>query len=274
MAATLKDSSLNPNKAPPGKLEGKVVLITGGTSGIGEATARLFANEGASVAFTGRRVEKGRRVKAEIIASGGKALYIKADHTRERDCQKAVQTVIERFDRLDVLFNNAGVVLHGNAEQTSLADWQLTLDLNVTAVWRMSRLVIPLMRAQGGGVIINNASDWGMVGAPGALAYCMSKGAVIQITRAMALDHARENIRVNAVCPGDTLVERWLENGYFKGSGAVEREQALRESGEALPIGRVATVEEIARAVLFLAGSDSSYMTGSILVVDGGNTAR
>jgi meso-butanediol dehydrogenase/(S,S)-butanediol dehydrogenase/diacetyl reductase len=257
-----------------GRLAGKVALITGGTSGIGEATARLFASEGARVAFTGRRVEQGKRIEAEIGASGGQALYIETDHTKEADCRKAVETAIGRFGQLDILFNNAGVVLHGNAEQTSEADWQLTLDLNVTAVWRMSRLAIPIMRAQGGGVIVNNASDWGVVGAAEALAYCMSKGAVIQITKAMALDHARENIRINAVCPGDTFVERWVENGYFKDSGGVEREKALQESGEDLPIGRVAAAKEIARAVLFLASSDSSYMTGSILMVDGGNTAR
>jgi meso-butanediol dehydrogenase/(S,S)-butanediol dehydrogenase/diacetyl reductase len=257
-----------------GRLAGKVALITGGTSGIGEATALLFAREGAIVAFTGRRVDKGQQVEAQIIAIGGQAVYIPADHTRLEDCQQAVETIIGRFGRIDILFNNAGVVLHGNAEQTSESDWQLTLDLNVTAVWRMSRLVIPRMRLQGGGVIVNNASDWGVVGAADALAYCMSKGAVIQMTKAMALDHAREHIRVNAVCPGDTFVERWVENGYFKGSGAVEREQALQESGEALPIGRVAAVEEIARAVLFLASSESSYMTGGILIVDGGNTAR
>jgi NAD(P)-dependent dehydrogenase (short-subunit alcohol dehydrogenase family) len=249
-------------------------LITGGTSGIGAATARLFANEGAQVAFTGRRVEKGQQVVAEIAAMGGQAVYIYADHTRLQDCRQAVEKVIERFGRLDILFNNAGVVLHGNAEQTSDADWQLTLDLNVTAVWRMCRLAIPQMRSQGGGVIVNNASDWGVVGAADALAYCTSKGALIQMTKAMALDHAREHIRVNAVCPGDTFVERWVENGYFKGSGAVEREQALQESGEALPIGHVATADEIAHAVLFLASSDSSYMTGGILIVDGGNTAR
>ena len=147
-----------------GKLAGKVALITGGTSGIGEATARLFALEGASVAFTGRRVEKGQQVAAEIKASGGQALYIPADHTKEADCRKAVQEVIQHFGRLDILFNNAGVVLHGNAEQTSEADWQLTLDLNITAVWRMSRLAIPQMRLQGGGVIVNNASDWGVGG--------------------------------------------------------------------------------------------------------------
>lgn len=226
------------------------------------------------VAFTGRRVEKGEQVEAEINGSRGQAIYIQTDHTQEQDCKNAVKAVIQRFGRLDILFNNAGVVLRGNAEQTSEADWQLTLDLNVTAVWRMSRLALPQMRLQGGGVIVNNASDWGVVGAADALAYCMSKGAVIQMTKAMALDHARENIRVNAVCPGDTYVERWVENGYFKGSGAVEREQALQESGAALPIGRVAATGEIARAVLFLASSDSSYMTGGILVVDGGNTAR
>ena len=257
-----------------GRLAAKVALITGGTSGIGEATAHLFAQEGAMVAFTGRRAEKGRQVEAGILGAGGHALYIQADHTREEDCQKAVMEVIQRFGRVDILFNNAGVVLHGTAEQTSEADWQLTLDLNITAVWRMSKLVIPQMRLQGGGVIVNNASDWGVVGAEAALAYSMSKGAVIQMTRSMALDHARENIRVNAVCPGDTFVERWVENGYFKDSGAVARQQALEESGENIPIGRVAAAEEIARAVLFLASSDSSYMTGSILVVDGGNTAR
>lgn len=257
-----------------GRLAGKVALITGGTSGIGEATVRLFAREGARVAFTGRRIEMGKQIEAEVAEFCPQADYIYADHTREEDCQMVVASVIQRFGRLDILFNNAGVVLHGNAEQTSEADWQLTLDINVTAVWRMSRLAIPQMRSQGGGVIVNNASDWGVVGAAEALAYCMSKGAVIQMTKAMALDHARENIRVNAVCPGDTFVERWVENGYFKGSGAVEREQALHESGAALPIGRVAEAEEIARAVLFLASNDSSFMTGSILVVDGGNTAR
>lgn len=256
------------------KLQGKVALITGGTSGIGKATAILFAQEGASIAFTGRRVEKGEATATEIERSGGNVVFIPADHTRNEDCQHTIETVVQRFGRLDILFNNAGVVLDGDAESTTEADWALTFDLNVTAIWRMSRLVIPHMRALGGGAIVNNASDWGLVGAPNAVAYCASKGAVIQMTRAMALDHAREKIRINAVCPGDTLVERWFEDGYFKGSGAVDRTEALEESGAALPIGRVATPDEIARAVLFLASEDSSYMTGGILVIDGGNTAR
>jgi NAD(P)-dependent dehydrogenase (short-subunit alcohol dehydrogenase family) len=255
------------------KLEGRVALVTGGTSGIGQATAVLFAREGAAVAFTGRRLERGRSVANEITSFGGSALFIPADHTREEDCRRAVDTVEAQFGSVGVLFNNAGVVLAGTAESTTEADWALTFELNVTAVWRMSRMVLPLMRAHGGGVIVNNASDWGVVGAPDALAYCASKGAVIQITRAMALGNAHENIRINAVCPGDTFVERWSEEGYFKGSGPVPREQALRESGADLPLGRFAEPQEIAKAVLFLACDDSSFMTGATLMVDGGNTA-
>ena len=162
-------------------------------------------------------------------------------------------------------------MVSGTAESTSEQDWQETLDLNVTAVWRMSRLVIPHMRRQGGGAIINNASDWGLVGAAGVVAYCTSKGAVIQMTRAMAMDHAAEGIRINAICPGDTFVERWLKEGYYRFSGEVNEEEARKTD---LPLGRVAETSEIARAVLFLASDDASFMTGATLVVDGGNTAR
>jgi NAD(P)-dependent dehydrogenase (short-subunit alcohol dehydrogenase family) len=256
------------------RLEGRIAIVTGGTSGIGRATALLFAREGAIVVITGRRVESGKSVVAEIEAAGGRGAFIAADHTRGADCRRVIDTVIADFGRLDILFNNAGVVVSGSAEDTSDEDWFYTLDLNVTAVWRMSKLALPHMRAQGGGVIVNNASDWGLVAGQRAVAYCASKGAVVQMTRAMALDHARENIRINAVCPGDTIVERWMQNGYYKGSGGVERETALKESGEALPMGRLGQPEEIARAVLFLASDDSSFMTGATLAVDGGNTAR
>ncbi len=258
----------------PRRLEDRVALITGGTSGIGRATALLFAREGATVIITGRRVKSGKSVVAQIEAAGSRGAFVAADHTRASDCRRVIDTVIADFGRLDILFNNAGVVVSGSAEDTSDEDWFYTLDLNVTAVWRMSKLALPHMRAQGGGVIVNNASDWGLVTGQKAVAYCASKGAVVQMTRAMALDHARENIRINAVCPGDTIVERWMQNGYYKGSGAVEEETALKESGEALPMGRVGQPEEIARAVLFLASDDSSFMTGATLVVDGGNTAR
>jgi NAD(P)-dependent dehydrogenase (short-subunit alcohol dehydrogenase family) len=248
------------------RLKDKVALITGGTSGIGRATAELFAAEGARVALTGRRAELGQAVAAQI-----NGLYLPADHRRAEDCQNTVQQTISAFGRIDILFNNAGIVVSGTAETTTEQDWQDTLDLNITAVWRMSALVIPHMRRQGGGAIVNNASDWGLVGAAGVVAYCTSKGAVIQMTRAMAMDHAADGIRVNAVCPGDTFVERWLKDGYYRFSGAVSEAEARVSD---LPLGRVAETSEIAKAVLFLASPDSSFITGATLVVDGGNTAR
>lgn len=250
------------------RLQNKVALITGGTSGIGEATVRLFAAERAKVAFTGRRVELGLNLQSLIPHSH----FILADHRKLEDCQRSVAETVATFGRIDVLFNNAGIVIGGTAEQTSEEDWAEVMSLNVTGVWRMSKLVVPLMRAQGGGVIVNNASDWGLVGGPNALAYSTSKGAVVQLTRSMALDHARENIRINAVCPGDTFVQRWLGRGYFEGSGGVD--EGLARMGDALPMGRVGEADEIARAVLFLASDDSSFMTGVALPVDGGNTAQ
>jgi len=253
-----------------GKLSGKVALVTGGTSGIGAATAALFAKEGAQVVFTGRRAGLGEALsKAE-----GQGVYVEADYIKLEDCEQAVAATIRQFGRVDILFNNAGVVMQGSAESTREEDWAYLMNLNVTAVWRMSRLVLAHMRAEGGGVIVNNASDWGMVGAENALAYAVSKAAVVQLTRCMALDHAGENIRVNAVCPGDTFVERWLEKGYFEASERVSLEQAKAEAASGLPMKRFGMPEEIARAVLFLASADSSYMTGQTLVVDGGNTAR
>ena len=254
-----------------GRLRGKVALITGGTSGIGRATALLFGREGAAVVFTGRRVERGTAVADEIRAAGGRALFVPADHTREADCRRSIEATVEEFGRLDILFNNAGIAVGGTAESTSDEDWFRILDLNVTAVWRMSKFALPVFRAQGGGVIVNNASDWGLVAGRNTVAYCASKGAVVQMTRAMAVDHARENVRINAVCPGDTFVERWTGSEYHRNRGGIE--ETLKAMGEALPMGRVGRAEEIASAVLFLASDDSSFMTGAAMLVDGGNTA-
>lgn len=260
--------------APCGKLAGRAALVTGATSGIGAATAWLFAQEGADVAFTGRRADLGEKLASEMRALNRRAVFIQADHTRPEDCARAVETALAGLGRLDTLFNNAGVVRRGTAETTSEEDWALTLALNVTAVWRMSRLVIPHLRAQGGGTIINNASDWAVVGARNAVAYAASKGAVVQMTKSMALDHAHENIRVNAICPGDTLVDRWLETGYFKESDPVRLEAEKKQAAAYLPMKRFGTPEEIARAVLFLACDDSSFITGIALMADGGNTAQ
>ncbi len=257
-----------------GKLTGKTAIITGATSGIGRATALLFADEGASLVLTGRRVELGKAVEAECRQRGVRALFVEADQTLAGDCARVVESALEAFGQIDILFNNAGIVTKGSAETTSEEDWAQTMALNVTAVWRMCRLVIPEMRRAGGGVIVNNASDWAVVGGKGALPYATSKGAVALMTKSMALDHAHENIRVNAVCPGDTFVERWLEKGYFEGSDPVTLEEAMRESASYIPMQRFGQPDEIARAALFLASDDSSFVTGHLLLVDGGNTAQ
>ena len=256
------------------KLLKKVAIITGATSGIGAATAKLFAGEGAKVVITGRRQDRGEEVVSEIQALGGVCQFIQADHTDPEACSRVVERTLADYGRIDILFNNAGIVTGGTAETVTEEDWHQTLAINVTAVWRMSRLVIPVMRKQGKGVIVNNGSDWAVVGAKDALSYAVSKGAVAQMTKSMALDHAQEGIRVNAVCPGDTFVERWTEKGYFEESDPVTREQALAESAAYIPMKRFADPMEIAKAVLFLASDDSSFVTGHLLLVDGGNTAQ
>lgn len=249
------------------RLNNKVALITGGTSGIGRATVELFTSEGAQVAFTGRRIEKGIQ-----LASQTGARFIPADHRLQNDCVRSLDETLAAFGRVDILFNNAGIVVSGTAEEVTQDDWDETMLLNVTAVWWMSKLVLPVFRRQNGGVIVNNASDWGLVGGREAFAYSASKGAVVQMTRALALDYASQNIRINAVCPGDTFVERWVKEGYFKGSGQVEA-ASLHVSHE-IPMGRVGEAREIAQVVLFLASDESSFMTGAAVPVDGGNTAQ
>ena len=255
------------------RLKNKIAIITGATSGIGKATALRFADEGADLVLTGRRVSLGKDVETECRQKGVRAVFVEADHSKPEDCQRVVDAALKEFNRIDILFNNAGIVTSGTAETTPEDVWDETLALNVTAVWRMCKLVIPVMKKQGGGVIVNNGSDWSVVAGKDAFPYVVSKGAVGLMTKAMALDHAREGIRVNAVCPGDTFVDRWMEKGYFEGSGAVSVEEAMKESSEYIPMGRFGKPEEIANAVVFLASDESSFVTGHLLLVDGGNTA-
>jgi NAD(P)-dependent dehydrogenase (short-subunit alcohol dehydrogenase family) len=258
-----------------GRLSGKTAIITGATSGIGRATAILFAEEGANVVITGRRSELGKSLSDGINQKGpGRCVFVQADHTQAEACSNVLNQTLTEFGRVDILFNNAGIVMKGTAETTTEAVWNDTIAINITAVWRMSQLAIPIMQRQGGGVIINNGSDWSVVAGKNAFPYIMSKGAVGMMTKAMALDYARENIRVNAVCPGDTFVDRWLERGYFEYSDPVSLEAAIKESSAYIPMGRFGKPEEIARAVLFLASDDSSFVTGHLLLVDGGNTAQ
>lgn len=257
-----------------GKLSGRVAIITGATSGIGKATALLFAEEGADIVITGRRAELGQRVSDEIRQKGVRCVFVQADHAQAEACSHVVERTLAEFGRIDILFNNAGIVTKGTAETTEDDIWNETLAINVTAVWRMNKLVIPQMKKQGGGAIVNNGSDWSVVGGKNAFPYIVSKGAIGMMTKAMALDFARDNIRVNAVCPGDTFVDRWIEKGYFEYSDPVSLEQAIKDSSAYIPMGRFGKPEEIAKAVLFLASDDSSFMTGHLLLVDGGNTAQ
>jgi NAD(P)-dependent dehydrogenase (short-subunit alcohol dehydrogenase family) len=256
------------------KLADKIAIITGATSGIGKATALLFADEGAGLVLTGRRVDLGKAVEAECRLGGARCVFVEADHTRLEDCQRVVDAAVAEFGHIDILFNNAGIVTSGTADSTPEEVWQDTLNINVTAVWHMCKLVIPVMKQQGRGVIVNNGSDWSVVAGKDAFPYIASKGAVGMMTKAMALDYARDGIRVNAVCPGDTFVERWMEKGYFEGSDPVTLEEATKESSAYIPMGRFGKPEEIANAVLFLASDDSSFVTGHLLLVDGGNTAQ
>jgi meso-butanediol dehydrogenase/(S,S)-butanediol dehydrogenase/diacetyl reductase len=255
------------------RLGGRVALISGGNSGIGRATALRFAAEGARIVIAARDAGKGTAVVDEIARAGGEAHFIACDVRSPADCQRTANFAIDAFGRIDILFNNAGVVPYGTILTTSIDTWVDTFTINVHGTFFLSRAVLPGMIAQGGGVIINNASDWGIVGAQNAAAYAATKGAVVQLTRSMALDHARQGIRVNAICPGDTLVERWRANARGANKTDEEYEAYLQELGSVFPMGRVGRVEEIANAVMFLASDDSSYMTGQLLVIDGGNTA-
>ena len=252
-----------------GRLAGKVALITGGNAGIGAATARLFAAEGAQVMIAARNAVTGNETVAQIREEGGNAHFVRCDVRNVEECDHAVEETLNRLDRIDVLFNNAGIVPMGTTLETSLETWREVFATNVDGTFYMSRAVLPHMIKQGQGVIINNGSDWGVVGGQGAVAYCSTKGAVAQMTKAMALDHARQGIRVNAICPGDTYVERW--QGKLKPGQTMDA--YLEELGRGFPMGRVGAAEEIARAVLFLASDEASFMTGQLMVVDGGNTA-
>lgn len=249
---------------------GAAVLVTGGTSGIGAAIARAFGDAGATVMLTGRDVERGGEVAADIASDGGVAEFLAADITDAGACDVLVDAVLDRFGRLDVLINNAGIIYAGDAQDTTDEQWNETIAVNLTAAFRMSRAAIPAMRRQGGGAIVNIASDWALVGGRRAVAYCASKGGLLLMTKAMALDHADENIRINAVCPTEIMTP--MLTTEFRAAG-VSDEEGLAAVAKAIPMGRVGTPEEVARAVLFLASDQASFMTGVGLPVDGGVTA-
>jgi len=249
---------------------GKVVLVTGSTTGIGEACARVFAQSGAAVMVCGRDADRGRRVVASIENAGGKAQYAAADLRAPGACERLVDETVARMGGLDILVNNAGILYTANALDTTNEQWLETMAVNVNALFYASRAAVRHMRIAGKGAIVNIASEWGMNGEPNHVAYCASKGAVLQITRCMALDHARDNIRVNSVSPGE-IHTRMVDDILAKRGG--DPEENLRELAAGIPMRRLAHPTEVARCVCFLASDLASYVTGSNLTVDGGNDA-
>ncbi len=251
------------------KLKGKSAIITGGSLGIGKVTALLFANEGADVLITGRTESTLVEAVEEGKDTSGRIEYFLSDVSKEQDCKGTVERAIELFGKIDILFNNAGVLPLGSTHETSIEDWDKVFAINVRGTFLMSKFSIPHMIEQGGGTIVNNSSILGIKAIPGAAAYNSTKGAVSQLTRSMALEYGANGIRVNSICPGTTvtpMVEAFLENSppeldaYLKGLQPI--------TGH---LGRYATPEEIAHAVLFLCDSENvAYMTGAELSVDGG----
>ena len=251
------------------RLVNQTVLITGGTSGIGEATALLFAREGAKVAITGRNEKRGHAVTEAILSAGGGAIFLRTDVRQAAECERAVRETVKSFGSLEILFNNAGVFYPHDTLECSEQEWDEQIDINLKGTFLMSKAALPGMIAQGRGVIINNSSGWGIVGGDKAVAYCASKGGVVLMTKAMAIDHGRQGIRVNCICPGDVETPMLPLDAKMRG----QRWEDYIAGCANRPLGRVGTAEEIAKAVLFLASEDSSFMTGAALVVDGGGTA-
>ncbi|MER9293630.1 SDR family oxidoreductase [Mesorhizobium sp. M0510] len=248
----------------------KVVVITGATSGIGGAIAQAFAAKNASLVLVGRDRERGQRVLQAIQKLNCRAELMLGDVTDSAFADQVIDASVERFGKVNILINSAGIIRRGNAIETSDHDWRQILDINVNGVFYFSRAAVKAMRKSGGGSIINIASNVGLVGCSGLVAYCASKGAVVLLTRAMALDHAKEQISINAVCPGavDTPM---LVSAHHK---PVSAEEVIQRRIETIPQGRVASPQEIASLTVYLASDEARHITGVALPIDGGFTAR
>ena len=251
------------------QLHGKTALITGGAGGIGRATALLFAREGAAVSIADLNEEAGQEVVREICSAGGRAVFARADVACAGDCRRVVAETTKQFGSLHVLFNNAGIIRRASVVEISEEDWDAVMAVNVKSIFLMCREVIPIMMSEKSGSIINTASGWGLAGGARAAAYCASKGAVVLMTKAMAIDHGRQNIRVNCICPGDT--DTAMLRNEARQLGEAE-DRFLSESAQR-PLGRMGKAEDIAQAALYLASDAASFVTGTALVVDGGGLA-
>ena len=251
------------------RLAGETALITGGGTGIGRAIALAFAREGANVAVAGRRTEKLGEITREIERLGGKAVAVACDVTNAADAARAVRETAARFGGLTILVNNAGRLHVSSVETIPEEEWDLIMQVNIKGPFLMSRAALPELRKAGGGAIVNIGSILGLIGAKERAAYCASKGGVAMLTKAMALDHAHENIRVNCICPA--IVETDLVRGLFE---AAPDGEALRRARTALiPLGRMGKPEDVAEMAVFLASRESSWMTGAAVPLDGGLSA-
>ncbi len=251
-----------------GAVEGKRAIVTGAASGIGRAIAELFAAEGAAVVVVDVDRAAGEAVACGIRESGGKAVFAACDVTSSAECRHAVETAVLEFGGLEILCNNAGIIRRADVVETTEDEWALVMAVNLTSTFLMSKHAIPVMAAAGG-AIVNTSSGWGLKGGADAASYCASKGGVVNLTRAMAIDHGPQNIRVNCVCPGDTDTGMLREEARQLG----EKEDAFLAEAAERPLARVGSPLDVARGVLYLASDAAAWVTGAILVVDGGGLA-
>ena len=259
----------HPHLAELLSLEGRVAVVTGASSGIGRGAAMRLAEAGAAVLVLDINEAGGQGTVREIQEAGGKAAFLRCDVRSEADCKRAAQEAIDRFGRIDVLFNNAGVAIRKTALELEEAEWDLVLDVMLKGVYMLTRQVVPHMIKAGGGSIINTGSGWSLKGGGQAVSYCAAKGGLWNMTRAMAIDFGKHQIRVNAVCPGD------IDTPMLRSECAQlgEDETKFMEEAATRPIHRVGTPQDVANAVLFLASDMSTWITGTHIVVDGGGIA-
>jgi meso-butanediol dehydrogenase/(S,S)-butanediol dehydrogenase/diacetyl reductase len=251
------------------RLLGKVAFISGGGTGIGRACALAFAREGAKVAVAGRRSAPLDAVVGEIVAAGGEAQAVRCDVTERASVESAIRSAVERFGGLSTVVNSAGALMAGDAEGTSDDEWHRLIAINLTGTFYVSRATVPELRRGGGGSIINMGSIFGLIAMKQRVAYAASKGGVTLLTKAMALDHAREGIRVNCICPA--IVETELIQDLFAKMPDAENVRKMR--AEQIPQGRFGRPEEIANLAVFLASDESPWLTGAAIPIDGGLSA-